>query len=205
VISYQTTDLDGNVFNPTGHRFLPIPCVDANGVPLPNAQQNCAFTAAARRLTGCATGGCHGNDVNQVQTAIASIRSTLATLIDPVWVDVDGDGGLTPGVDTGLFPDAVQSGKIAATEFSVTDNKTTVAEGVLFNLRLFGEGRYPNGDRSLGIHNPVQAVPLIAASIQELVNTYGPLPVPPALQRALGVALKNVPRTGITQQKISLR
>jgi hypothetical protein len=38
-----------------GHRFLPIPCVDANGVP--SANQACTITA--RSFKGCAGSGCH--------------------------------------------------------------------------------------------------------------------------------------------------
>jgi predicted CXXCH cytochrome family protein len=38
-----------------GHRFLPIPCVDANGAP--SANQSCTITA--RSFKGCAGSGCH--------------------------------------------------------------------------------------------------------------------------------------------------
>jgi predicted CXXCH cytochrome family protein len=206
VQGYSFTDANNVTTFSTGHTFHPIPCVDATtGLPLPENQQNCPFTIPERRFDNCASASCHGNDVNQAVLAIASIRSTLAGLIDPVWIDTDGDGGLTPGVDVGLFPDAILSGKIPATEFSTTDNKTTVAEGVLFNLRLYGEDRYPNGDRSHGVHNPVQAVPLIVASIAELNAEYGPLPVPPALQQKLDAALKNIPRRGEAARRMSLR
>jgi hypothetical protein len=215
VQGYSFTDANNITSFSTGHTFHPIPCVDANGLPLPLAQQNCPFTIPERRFDNCASASCHGNDVNQAVLAIASIRSTLASLIDPVWMDNDGpdgipnsgddNGALDPGIDTGLFPDAILSGKIPATEFSTTDNTETVAEGVLFNLRLYGENRYANGDRSHGVHNPIQAPPLIGASIQALQAAYGPLPVPPALQRKIDAVLKNVPRTGQTIQHVSLR
>ena len=49
----------------------------------------------------------------------------------------------------------------------------TPAEGALFNVDLFGEGRFANGDKSFGVHNPFLARALLAANITELQKTYG--------------------------------
>ncbi len=49
----------------------------------------------------------------------------------------------------------------------------SIAEGALFNVRLVGENRYANGDRSKGVHNPFLTRDLLAASINALKATYG--------------------------------
>jgi hypothetical protein len=47
----------------------------------------------------------------------------------------------------------------------------------------FGEGRYSNGDKSLGVHNPFLARALLAANIIELRTAYA-LPAPPVSVQA---------------------
>lgn len=55
----EITDAETGDFivNATGHSFRAIPCVDANGVPLPADQQDC--DDADRSFASCATGACH--------------------------------------------------------------------------------------------------------------------------------------------------
>ncbi len=59
VQSYSTTDATtGKTLVTTGHRWLPIPCVDANG--LPSDDQTCAVSA--RSFRSCTASGCHGTE-----------------------------------------------------------------------------------------------------------------------------------------------
>jgi predicted CXXCH cytochrome family protein len=70
-------------FQVTGHRFLAIPCVDANGAP--TDVQTCAVTA--RSFRSCAVGGCHGSEAvartafNTVEQRIHAINTELRRLI----------------------------------------------------------------------------------------------------------------------------
>ncbi len=59
------------------------------------------------------------------------------------------------------------------TEFNTTDNKITDAEGAFFNVRMIGENRYGNGDRSFGAHNPFLSEALLTASADAVEATYG--------------------------------
>jgi predicted CXXCH cytochrome family protein len=67
----------------TGHRFLPIPCVDANGAPTDD--QSCAVSA--KSFKGCAASSCHGSEsiaraaYTTTQARIASINVELRRLL----------------------------------------------------------------------------------------------------------------------------
>jgi hypothetical protein len=148
---------------------------------------------------------------------MASQRTVVGVLADALWNDVDGDevlydtipGGkflrYDPG-DTGLLTqiDSAHSD----TAFNYKDNVVSVAEGVLFNVRLLGEDRYANGDRSLGVHNPLLYQQLLATSIDQLKTRYG-LPVPPAVQLLVDQTLRHVAqvrgRTVRTASQVSSR
>ncbi len=176
VNKYEVTDpQSGNhVFSSTGHLFKPIPCLDANGVP--TADNTCAYNTTARTFNSCTAAGCHGS-TGSALSAFNANRGVVATLADQIWVDNPAGTGSEIG-----NPDAGDQGILAlipATEYNTTDNIITVAEGVLFNMRLVSEGRYANGDRSKGVHNPFLAQSLLTASIQALNATYGPFPLPP--------------------------
>ncbi|HUP52245.1 MAG TPA: cytochrome c3 family protein [Longimicrobiales bacterium] len=114
VNSYEVTDEVTGAFlvTVTGHRFLPIPCVDANGVP--TEDQTCAKTEDERTFASCTTSGCHGD-------AIAA-RSAL-----------DAAQGRIAGRVTEL---AGLLAQVPADQFSNTDTIFTVAEGARFNQQL---------------------------------------------------------------------
>jgi predicted CXXCH cytochrome family protein len=178
VNKYTVTDqVTGDfVFNSTGHLFKPIPCLDANGVP--TTDNTCAYNTTARTFNACAASGCH--TATSALNAFNANRSVMAVLADQIWVD--NPLGTPTEIDV---PDPGDQGLLAlvpVTEYNTTDNIITVAEGVLFNMRLVAEGRYANGDRSKGVHNPFLAKALLAASINALNDTYGPFPTPPKVR-----------------------
>lgn len=180
IVSANLTDANGDPFTSVGHLFRPIPCLDA-GTGLPVADNSCAYNATERLWgtagqSGCLQAGCHAN-VGAVVTAFDANRLSTANLADQIWVDTDASGTINAG-DTGYLT------QVATTEFSTADGKITVAEGALFNVRLVGEGRYANGDKSMNVHNPFLGRKLLAVSITALQDTYG-LPAPPASVQAI--------------------
>lgn len=201
VNSVQGVDSTGVTTFSVGHEFNPDPCV-VNGKP---AGDNCArpgdptYVTGTRLFTGCAVAGCH-NSPTQAENAVASQRAVVAALADALWKDNDGDQVLydtLPGGRFGAF-DAGDTGLLtqltaaqADTAFNFKDGKVSVAEGVLFNVRLLGEDRYANGDGSRGAHNPLLYQQLLATSIDQLKARYG-LPVPPAVQQLVDQTLLRV-------------
>lgn len=180
VNQYSHTDTLTNttVFS-TGHLFRPTPCLDASGAPI--ADNTCAHDVASRSWQACTNSGCHSTQTAAVN-AFSANRDILALLADQLWVDNPNGTATEIGV-----PDAGDQGLLAlvpATEYNATDPILTTAEGVLFNVRLIGEDRYANGDRSFGVHNPFLAQALLTASIQAINATYGPFPAPPAKVKA---------------------
>jgi len=163
-------DAAGNfTFQSVGHLFRPIPCLDASGTPI--ADNSCTYDAPSRSWAACSGSGCHASTAQAVGAFNAN-RAVMATLANLIWVDVDASGSVNAG-DTGYLS------QVASTEFSTTDAKLTVAEGALFNVRMVGEGRYDNGDKSIAVHNPFLSQAILSASIEALQATYG-LPSPPA-------------------------
>lgn len=201
------TDTAGNfTFQSVGHLFSPDPCL-VNGQPTGGTcarPGDAGYVSGTRAFTGCQAAGCH-NTAAQAEAAVASQRAVVAALADALWKDNDGDESLydttatTPGPggrfknfdvgDTGLLTQLDSA--TADTAFNYKDNKVSVAEGVLFNVRLLGEDRYANGDRSLGVHNPLLYQQLLATSIDQLKTRYG-LPVPPAVQALVNQTLQHV-------------
>jgi predicted CXXCH cytochrome family protein len=114
VNSYDVTDPDtgSHLFSVTGHRFLPIPCVDANNIP--TDLQTCGKTVAERNFASCTASGCHGDEtaafsaLTLAQTRIASRVAELYALL----------------------------AQVPSTQFSSTDTLFTVAEGAKFNAQL---------------------------------------------------------------------
>jgi predicted CXXCH cytochrome family protein len=114
VNSYEVTDPDtgAHIFNVTGHRFLAIPCVDANN--LPTEDQSCGMTVAERNFASCTSSGCHGDE-----TAALSATLLAQGRIEDRVSDLNAMLALVP-----------------AAEFSTTDTRFTVAEGSRFNAQL---------------------------------------------------------------------
>lgn len=78
VQKYNVTDKVTGQFqiSVVGHRFLPIPCVDANGAP--TESQTCAI--AARSFKGCTGSGCHGSEA-VARSAFVSAENDVHGLI----------------------------------------------------------------------------------------------------------------------------
>jgi predicted CXXCH cytochrome family protein len=184
VAPFDVTDASGNVtFQSVGHLFKADPCLDATGKP--TGDNSCArpgdpgYVSGTRKFNGCVASGCHSSEAI-VENAFERNRNiVIKPLADQLWVDANGNQALyttdpvtgqpnafDPG-DTGLLT------QVPITEFNSSDSKITDAEGALFNVRMIGENRYSNGDRSLGVHNPVLSAELLDASIQALQAQFG--------------------------------
>ncbi len=183
-----------------GHLFSPDPCLDAKGNP---TAASCArpgdagYVSGSRFFTGCQAAGCH-NSATQAENAMASQRAVIGALADALWKDANGNQVLfttNAGAsafcksnsfaaydagDTGLLTELTTAQ--ADTAFCTTDGVVSVAEGVLFNVRMVGENRYANADGSFGVHNPLLAQQLLAVSVTAMQNRYGVF-APPAIQQ----------------------
>jgi predicted CXXCH cytochrome family protein len=150
VAKYTVTDATGAFQqNVTGHRFLPTPCVDANGAP--TVSQTC--TEANRSFKSCTGSGCHGNE-NAARSAkdVAELRiKNLA-------------------IETNRLVALVRTQR--PTEFSITDNKITTGEGAAFN----SAAAYNTATGAMTgntVHNPYLMEALLTASIAQLKKDYG--------------------------------
>lgn len=149
VTKYTVSDATGAfVQNVTGHRFLPTPCVDANGAP--TVSQTCA--ESARSFKSCTASGCHGT-----QNAARTARDVAELRIKNL---------------------AIESNRLVAlariarpTEFSITDNKVTTGEGSAFNSAA---AYNPTTGAMTGntVHNPYLMEALLTASIAQLKKDY---------------------------------
>jgi predicted CXXCH cytochrome family protein len=184
VNSFQSTDSNGVATFSTGHLFRPIPCL-VNGRPV--SDNSCAYDATSRTWQACTT--CHSS-VTAVVSAFTANRAVLKTLADALWVDTNHDGNVNAG-DTGLLA------QVPANQYSTADGKITIAEGALFNVKMVGEDRYDNGDKSMGVHNPFLAQAILSASIDAVTDTYGLAPPPPAVQALVTGALRKARRTPV--------
>ena len=149
VAKYTVTDATGGfVQNVTGHRFLPTPCVDANGAP--TVSQTCAVTQ--RSFKSCTGSGCHGSE-NAARTAEAVALTRIRNL----------------AIETNRL---VALARIARpTDFSVTDNRITTGEGSAFNSAA---AYNPTTNAMTGntVHNPYLMEALLTASIAQLKKDY---------------------------------
>jgi predicted CXXCH cytochrome family protein len=75
VQNYSVTNAGTGAFTVqvVGHRFLPIPCVDANRNP--TADQTCAITA--RSFKSCADASCHSHTEASARTALETAESDI--------------------------------------------------------------------------------------------------------------------------------
>jgi hypothetical protein len=146
VNSYEVTDpeTDTHIFTVTGHRFLAIPCVDAND--LPTEDQSCGHTVAERNYASCTSSGCHGDE-----TAARSAMLAAQARIEDLVADLDA---------------MISSPSMPAGEISATDTRFTVAEGARFNAQL-------GAIESSAIHNPYLTEALLLASIDAVEDQYG--------------------------------
>lgn len=159
VVFYEIDDPAGDfLFNSVGHGFNPIPCLDAEGLPLPFPNE-CSLSPDARSYVGCVDSGCHNSEA----AAAAALTSAserierwveelleLLLIVDP---NLDEPGG----------------------EIDPTDPTFTVAEGAFFNMELAEFGNSDFGtDTVLGstTHNPFLTESLLIASIEAVEEEY---------------------------------
>lgn len=111
VARLNVTDANGaTVFNSTGHLFVPIPCLDADGKP--TIDETCTDTQ--RSFAACARSGCHGD-----QDAARSAKAVATQRIEDLVDEVNAMVALVP-----------------STEFVNTDSIITTGEGAKFNAKL---------------------------------------------------------------------
>lgn len=154
VVAYEITDQETGefVFNSTGHLFAAMPCVDAQGVPVPG---DCEVSTAARSFEGCTGAGCHGDATAAFSaftsgvTAVEDAADDLIAMLEQVDPDLEAAGG----------------------EIDPADPTFTVAEGAFFNYNLAIHG----GDvRASAVHNPFLVEALLLASITAVEDAYAP-------------------------------
>jgi predicted CXXCH cytochrome family protein len=208
VVGFQKTDpLTNQTIFSTGHTFRPMPCL-VNGQPV--ADNSCPYPGETgfvlgetRSLRACTGSGCHA-DEGAARNVFISGRSTLKTLVDVVWADLDGDQTIDAYPTDNGYLAKVKLNEPSA--FTYTDAIITPAEGAEFNVRTVGEGLYDNGDKSLSVHNAFLARALIQANIQELLATYSFLPAPPPeVQRLMAEPLPGAKRTNALQLPVASR
>jgi predicted CXXCH cytochrome family protein len=212
---YQTTHLGGNprlcagchvakfdvtdpatgafVFSSTGHLFSPNPCLDASGIP--NANNDCAYTTAARSWAGCTTSGCH--TATAAAALFNSLKGEVDFLVNVLWQDLNGNHTLDPSPTDGGYLAIIRAnypGNNTAA-FCCTgapsDNRLSVAEGALFNAQMLGAGLYDHRDGSHGVHNSAFYKAILAATIASLQATYTLPPASNAVAEAMSQALNH--------------
>jgi len=189
VVRTTVTDQETGAFKfqSVGHLFLPIPCLDANGIP--TTSQSCALNQ--RDFTGCVTSGCHLT----TQAAMSAYQANIATLdnlLDQLWVD-SNNNGIVDATDGGLLAQMVARGSSAdSAALNFGSTVTTVAKGTIWNAALaatddrpywtagtvFGKSWAAHMSSGNGVHNPFLLQALLAASIQVMHTTYS-LTLPP--------------------------
>jgi predicted CXXCH cytochrome family protein len=147
------------VGNATGHLFRPIPCIGADGKPLPFGQ-DCDLAPPSRYYGACTGGACHASENN----AFAAL--TAATTRMQRWVDELED--LLLAVDPNLED---EGGAI-----DPANPTFTVAEGAFFNLAMAEHGSEEFGTNSIigsTVHNPFLMEALLVGSIIAVEDEYG--------------------------------
>jgi predicted CXXCH cytochrome family protein len=166
VSAFMVTDpaSGDHVFSATGHLFRPIPCLDAQGVPLP-FENECGLSTTERSYQACTAAGCHSDQttaflaLTAATTRIQRLADDLLaqlTIVDPNLGDAGGE----------IHPNAATF---------------TVAEGAFFNYNLATFGNATFGTNTVvgsSTHNPFLVEALLLASQQAVEDTYGVAPSP---------------------------
>jgi len=183
VNSYDVKDPNtGNlVFHSVGHLFLPIPCLNAEGIP--TNDRTCAYDTQARTWGACTNSGCHA-DASTAAAVFASSGQLQDQLVKQIWDDKNGNDLLEAApTDGGYLSDFTI---VPPAEYTTGDNLVSPAEGAMFNVRMLRTGPRELGggvDGSSGVHNPFLARALLSANIAELQARYPGLPpAAPAIQ-----------------------
>jgi hypothetical protein len=190
------------VFQSVGHLFLPIPCLDGQGIP--TNDRACAYDVSARAWGSCTTSGCHG-DASAAAAAFNLSSQRMDQLTKQIWNDINENDTLEAApTDGGYLSDFTL---IPPTEYVTTDSRVSPAEGALFNVRMLEPGPRPLGggvDGSSGVHNPFLAEALLRANIDELQATYPGLPpAAPAVQDIMKGPLGAITKRPLTRPLIS--
>jgi len=190
------------VFQSVGHTFEAIPCVDADGIPVPGP-----CTEDDRTFSACVK--CHRLEVTAKYYFIG-FRDRLSMLLDQIWLDRNDNSIIDPApVDAGVLPEILQvSGD--DTQLDIRDGTLTPAEGILYNAQLattserpkFLEGYVVVGPDTVrfsghpssgnGVHNPPFLDALLRASIQYAIDTYA-LPSPAGVDLTIQAASARQP------------
>jgi predicted CXXCH cytochrome family protein len=143
----------GSTVESTSHFFGPIPCLDAEGRPLP-FEEECDLAPPARSYVACTGSGCHATEqtaFSALTAATARIQRAADDLLAQL-TEVDPNLGSTGGEISSGAP-------------------FTVADGAFFNHQLATFGRHSG--RGSSVHNPFLIEALLIASIQAVEEEYG--------------------------------
>ncbi len=185
VESFSVNDATTGAFvvNATGHRFLAIPCVDANGAP--DSAQACGNNLAQRRFATCAVSGCHSTEA-AARGAFLTVEARVDNYVNTLWIDADGDRVIDAfPADSGLLPKVKE---LFPTEINPSNTTITVGDGAEYNARMFSKRLYAAADGSHGVHNPFYYEALLIATINSVRATYA-LPAPPAERTAFAARM----------------
>jgi predicted CXXCH cytochrome family protein len=166
VAAFEVTDpATGDfVFNATGHLFRPIPCLDAEGKPLPFVN-DCEISTTARSFASCVLSGCHVNEgaafsaISNATTRVQRWADSLLVLLEVVDPTLDAAGG----------------------EIDPTNPTLTVAEGALFNYNLAIHGSEAFGTNTVvgsSVHNSLLVFTLLIASVDAVEAEYAAILFP---------------------------
>lgn len=147
------------VFSATGHLFRPIPCLDAEGKPLP-FENGCELSTTARSFASCTDAACHGDE----QAAFSALTAATTR------IQLRADELLSQLVQ--VDPNLEDAGG----EIDPNEPTFTVAEGAFFNYNLATFGSQLFGTNTVvgsSVHNPFLVEALLIASIQAVIDQYG--------------------------------
>lgn len=93
----RLTGTDVNTGKPAtsaGHLFLPIPCLDAGGLP-DLANQDCPDDEPSRSWQACTAAGCHAS-AGVAVSLFNSISDEMELYTSQIWTDVNANGRVDP-------------------------------------------------------------------------------------------------------------
>jgi predicted CXXCH cytochrome family protein len=143
----------GSMVESTSHFFGPIPCLDAQGQPLPFSEE-CDLAPPSRSYMACTGGACHATEQNAFSALTAAttrIQRDADDLLDQL-TQVDPNLGTAGG------------------EINAGD-PFTVADGAFFNYQLATFGSHSG--RGSAVHNPFLTEALLIGSIDAVEEEYG--------------------------------
>jgi hypothetical protein len=172
-----TDAASGTTMSSTGHTFAAIPCMDANGKPMP--QEHCSLNQ--RTFQTCTGSGCHGSE-GTARSAIITAQMRITNLADeldrtlqrinPTWKACRGASiaGSTPQ-RYGNCPNTL-AGQPSPFNWAVGDPMNS-ARGAAFNWDLAirgttGAAAAKQVGATAVIHNPLLVEALLISTIQQV-------------------------------------